>query len=170
MSDSTSLGAVQIGAALPGGRSLRARIDGEMAHLLNHLLHLHFDLNGAYDSALSRIDDDDLRLRMSRMRDSHIGIIAEISALVVALGKTPTRSGDWHGVLERGRVVLGDLRGQRGIIEAMASNEEELSGAYREALAHPGLPADVAQVLSKASQQEAVHRAFYNELLGRFVG
>ena len=86
------------------------------------------------------------------------------------LGKKPTSSGDLHGLLERGRVILGDLNGDVGILKAMAANEDEMCAAYQQALNHPGMPAEESMIISRALRHETRHRALYDRLLGRFVG
>lgn len=170
MTDAKTMGGVQIGATLPGGRSIYSRIDGDLAHLLNHLLHLGYDLTGAYKTALARIEDPELRNRLRHLDESHEGYLRELSDCVINLGRTPTTSGDLHGLLERGRVILGDMTGEAGILKAMAANEEEMCSAYKNALSHPGVPIEVSAVLSRALAHETRHRALYDKLLGRFVG
>ena len=170
MSDAKIMGPVQIGAAVPSGRSIHARIDSDLAHVLNHLLHLGYDLSGAYKTAIARLEDPELTKRLQHIDDSHEGHLRELSDCVLNLGEMPTTSGDLHGLLERGRVILGDLRGPSGILKAMAANEEEMCSAYRAALARPGVPIEVSAVLSRSLAHETRHRALYDRLLGRFVG
>jgi uncharacterized protein (TIGR02284 family) len=169
MSTAKTMGAVTIGATAPG-KTLQSRIDDELAHTLNHLLHLGYDLHGAYKTALARIQDPALRESLEHLDDSHEGYLEALSTCVENLGKKATTSGDLHGILERGRVILGDLSGDQGILRAMAANEEEMCAAYKEALNHPGLPAEVSTVISRALAHETRHQSLYDQLLGRFVG
>ena len=124
----------------------------------------------AYGTALKRIDDEDLREKMSALDKSHDRYRVELGECVSALGHTPTEHGDLHGMVERGRVVIGDLQGDEGILRAMAKNEEEMAAAFREALHEHKLPAAALEVIERALEHEDHHREFYNRALGRFVG
>lgn len=170
MSDGKSMGAVHIGATAPSGESVVSRIERDIAHMVNHLLHLNYDLSGAYKTALRRVEDPELKRRMARVDSTHEPYVRELSEFVLDLGKTPTASGDLRSLLERGRVLLGDLSGEQGILEAMAANEAEIHTAYREVLQKPGMPPRLTEIVTRALQQETLHRAFYDDLLGRFVG
>ena len=86
------------------------------------------------------------------------------------MGHTPAEKGDLHGMLERGRVVLGELKGDEGILRAMAKNEEEMASAFREAVHDHKLPSDVIEIIKRALAHEDSHRGFFNKALGRFVG
>lgn len=170
MSESTTMGAVHIGATIPGGRSISSKIDEDLAHLLNHLLHLGYDLTGAYKTALARVQSLSFKESLIALGDSNMVHIQELSCCVENLGKTPTHRGDLHGLLERGRVILGDLNGDEGILKAMAANEEEMCSAYKDALSHPGMPVEIGSAIARALAHQTRNCAVYDRLLGRFVG
>lgn len=167
MSIAKNMGAISIGAAIPRRRTLASRIDREIAHLLNHLLHLGYDLIAAYSTALARLKSAELRECLHFLGESHRTYLGALSECVINLGYTPTTSGDLHGLLERGRVILGDLRGAVGILKAMAANEEDMCRAYKEALMNPGMPADVRVVISEALAHETHHLILFDRLLKR---
>lgn len=170
MSNEKSIGATQIGASGGGGGGVVEKIEHDQAHLLNHLLHLANDLCLAYGTALRRIEDPDLVDTLSGLDKSHDRYRVELAECVTDLGHTPSEKGDLHGMLERGRVVLGELQGDEGILRAMAKNEEEMAAAYREALHKHTLPPKAIAVIERALAHETSHRDFYNKALGRFVG
>lgn len=165
MTDAKSRGGVQIGSTISAGRTTASKIDDELAQSLNHLLHLGYDLSGAYKMALSRLEDSELKQSLDYLDKSHEGLLEDLATCVSSLGKTPTTSGDLHGLLERGRVLLGDLRGDDGILRAMATNEADMCSAYKKVLEQPGLPPEIAVVITSALAHENRHKAIYERLL-----
>ena len=105
--------------------------DASAVQQVNHLLHLANDLCMAYKAAIRRLDDASMREEFSALDHSHDRYRAELGEWVHAHGGQETGTGDWHGVVERMRVVLGDIAGDDGILRAMATNEEEMASAYR---------------------------------------
>jgi uncharacterized protein (TIGR02284 family) len=170
MSNEKRIGANEIGATGVGGGSIVKKIESDQAHALNHLLHLANDLCLAYGTARRRIEDPELLETLSNLDTSHDRYRVELAECVTNLGHTPSAKGDLHGMLERGRVVLGELQGDEGILRAMAKNEEEMASAFREALHDHALPAEAIEVIERALEHEAGHAEFYNRALGRFVG
>ncbi len=170
MSNEKSIGATQIGSAGGGPGTIVSKIERDQAHALNHLLHLSNDLCLAYGTALRRLDDEKLIKALTELDKSHDRFRVELAECVTELGHDPAEKGDLHGMLERGRVVLGELQGDEGILRAMAKNEEEMAAGYREALHEHNLPANVVSIIEKALAHEASHQSFYDKALGRFVG
>ncbi|MCP4443779.1 MAG: DUF2383 domain-containing protein [Myxococcales bacterium] len=171
MSNEKHIGATQIGASGGGGGgSVVKKIEDDQAHALNHLLHLANDLCLAYGTARRRISDPALLETMGELDTSHDRYRIELAECVTALGHTPAEKGDLHGMLERGRVVLGELHGDEGVLRAMAKNEEEMASAFREALHAHLLPAEAIAIIERALAHEETHAEFYNRALGRFVG
>lgn len=171
MSDNRNFGAVQLGTIdSPSGDGLLERIEHDHAERFMHLLSVANDLHLAYGTAIKRISDANLRQGMIDLDQSHNEIRAELAALVSELGKSPSDRGDFHGLWDRVKVVVGGLRGDEGILQAMAENEGELASAFREVQHMPGLPEKGQAVLQNGLAHEHAHRSFYDRALGRFVG
>jgi hypothetical protein len=146
------------------------RVDSEIAQQLNHLMHLANDLCLAYGTAIRRIEDAHLKEQMVQLDRSHDRFRVELGEWIEGMGFHSVQTGDLHGLLERIRVVIGDLSGDEGILKAMAVNEEEMASALRVARKHPGMPADAIVIIEQTLEHEKHHREFYDRLLGRFVG
>gem|GEM_PF-4859648 len=170
MGNYKTFGGVPIGSAGPSQPSLAARINRELAAVLNTLVHLSRDLVVAYSAAVDRLDDTDLRDQLRQLGQTHERNIDMLCDAIKELGHSPARRGDFRAMLERGRVVLGERKGDAGIVRAMAANEELLRSAIQQALARPHLAAAVAEMLDVMLATEQRHHRFYNEALGRFLG
>ncbi len=136
------------------------------AHALNHLLHLANDLCLAYRTALRRISSRELAEDLRALDTSHDRFRIELGECVTNLGHTPTAKGDLHGMLERGRVVVGELHGDDGILRAMAKNEAEMLSAYQDALQDEALPEEAVAIIERAIAHEESHSEFYRRHLG----
>lgn len=171
MSDNRNFGAVQLGTVdSPSGEGLLERIQDDHAALFMHVLSVANDLHLAYGTAIKRMSAGPLRQGMIELDQSHDQIRAELAEFVRALGDSPNEHGNLHGLWDRAKVVLAELRGDEGILQAMADNEEELASALREVRHMPGLPENAQEILERGIEMERTHRSFYDRALGRFVG
>jgi len=133
--------------------------------LLKRILFLANDLCLAYGTAIRRIDDASLRETLMKMDKSHDRHRVELSDFISGLGYNPPDTGGLHGVVERCRVIVADLRGDDAILQAMAQNEAELLSAYEEAEQQSGLPPKVSGFLTRAVLHERAHRQYFDDAL-----
>lgn len=144
---------------------------GEYARRLVQLLHLANDLCLAYRTAIRRVSDVKLRAQLAEMDKSHDRLRAQLGELIEVLGHAPVESGDLHGLVERGRVVVGGWQtGDEGIVRAMAANEREMISALREERHQEELPTQALEIIEEAIAHESSHRHYYDRALGIFVG
>jgi len=170
MSEYVIDGNVQMGPFGPSGETLAARIDRDLAKLLNHLLRLGHDLMGAYEAAIGHIEDDALKIELRLLEGAHGRQMRELGGAVETLAGQPASHRDVRALVEQGRVYVAALAGDEAVLNAMAKNEAALADAYRAAQGHAGLPEDIRAIIARAITDESKHRAFYDELLRRFVG
>jgi hypothetical protein len=159
---------IGIGSAV--GETIRVRIKDDQARRLIHLLHLANDLCLAYRTAIRRVTDEKKRDELCALDISHDRLRAQLGNLIQDLGRSPVDSGDLHGLIERGRVIVGRWQGDEGIMRAMADNESELLAALRVERHRPGWPVQVVAVIEEALHLENEHRHHYERALKIFVG
>lgn len=140
-------------------------VDSDTLREVNRLLTLASDLCMAYATAIRRVEDARLREELDRLDHSHDPYRAALGDWVRRHGGDEAGTGDWHGVVERMRVVLGDLSGDVGILKAMATNEAEMAQAYREARSKSGMASDVIEMIEDALKHEADLRGFYEQAI-----
>tara|TARA_R110002096_G_scaffold350395_3_gene543609 strand:+ start:58605 stop:59162 length:558 start_codon:yes stop_codon:yes gene_type:complete len=168
MENKNSIGATEIGAVGVGSGGVIKQIEEDQLQQLNHLIHLANDLCLAYGTARRRLENSKLIEIFTDLDKSHDRFRIQLGECVTNLGHTPPETGDLHSMIERGRVVIGELQGDEGIVRAMAKNEEELADAFREAILDQLLPANVLEIVKQALAHEDSHRAYYNKLLRQF--
>ena len=132
----------------------------ELLDMLNNLIALDFDAIDAYEAAINRLENATDKAQLRQFMGDHERHTQELGDIVRDLGSTPTMKGDIKSVLTQGKVVLGNLMGDRGILQAMKSNEADTNTAYERAAARDDLPPHVREVLQRNLADERRHRAW----------
>ena len=133
---------------------------GKLVGLLNSLIELDYDAIEAYKAAISRMDDMSDRSALAGFQQDHERHVVDLSTLVTAMNEVPKTHGDYKQVLTKGKVVIGGLVGDRVVLSAMKSNEDDTNTAYERAVAHEGLTEAVRLVLERNLGDECRHRAW----------
>jgi rubrerythrin len=134
---------------------------------LKHLIALDFDAMTAYQAAIDRLASPRYRRALKEFMTDHWRHTQQLTPIVEELGDiAPTRA-DAKRILTKGRVLLGQLAGDRGILIAMHSNEEGTHGAYAHASARPDLPLHIREMLQNALSDELRHRTWIERTLGQ---
>lgn len=142
-------------------------VNQDVVDQLNDLIALDFDAAAAYESAISRLNDAQVKSRLQAFKGDHDRHIRELSDLCRTYGGEPRKKGDMMQLLTQGQVVIRSLTGDKGILQAMKSNEDQTNSYYEQALQKEGLPADVRTLLEKNLGDERRHRAWIIEQLNR---
>lgn len=137
-------------------------ITASKAHisLLNDLIQLDHDAVAAYRAAIERLDNAAFRSRLEEFLGDHERHVRELTALVREMGGDPAKKGDMKQILTKGKVVIGNLSGDKGILQAMRSNEDETNQRYEKALTTENLPPRIFELLDRNLADERRHRAW----------
>jgi rubrerythrin len=103
---------------------------GNPMHLLYKLVELDFDAIEAYEAAIERLDDDVGKKALAAFKADHERHVRELGSALRDMGFDPPEQGDIRRVLAKGKVVLGTIAGDRGILMAMKANEDDTNAAY----------------------------------------
>lgn len=128
--------------------------------MLNDLIALDYDAIDAYQAAITRLDNASDRARMTEMLGDHQRHTENLSAIVRELGGTPSRSSDMKSLLTKGKVVLADLMGDKAVLQAMKTNEDDTNTAYDRAAHRDDAPVHVREILRRNLEDERRHRAW----------
>lgn len=129
-----------------------------LGRLLADLIRLDFDAAAAYQAAIARLDNPAFKIAMRTFRGDHLRHIRELGECLRDMGHRPPRQGDMKHYLVKGKVVLGGLFGDRAILRAMRTNEDDTVAAYDRAVKHKDCPKTVLHALGKAQKDEHRHR------------
>jgi uncharacterized protein (TIGR02284 family) len=132
--------------------------ESSLEDLLKDLIQLDHDAAEAYQAAIDRLENAGFRSALIGFRQDHLRHIDEIGAHLSALGREPPKEGDMKSLLAKGKVVLGGLMGDKAILQAMKTNEDDTNTAYERAVKHDEASEDVRETLRHGLADERRHR------------
>jgi uncharacterized protein (TIGR02284 family) len=127
---------------------------------LNDLIALDFDAVNAYESAITRIDAEEVRDVLREYQEDHRRHIRDLSACVSQLGGTPRDKPDAKGFFIQAFTAITSMMGDRAALSAMRSNEELTNKAYDRALAECVWPTSMLQIIERNREDERRHLAY----------
>lgn len=139
----------------------------DLLNMLGDLMSLEYDAIAAYDSAISRIDGASFKQQLQDFRSDHERHIHELEAVIKQLGGAPSAGAGAKSLLTQGKVAVGSLFGDKAILLAMKTNEDDTNTAYERAVNHQDANAAVAEVLNRGLADERRHRAWIEDTLAR---
>jgi uncharacterized protein (TIGR02284 family) len=141
--------------------------ESSLEDLLIDLIELDYDAADAYQAAIDRLQDAGFRSALTGFRQDHLRHIEEVGELLSAMGGKPPKEGDMKRLLAKGKVVLAGLMGDKAILQAMKTNEDDTNTAYERAVKHDDAPDTVLVVLERALADERRHRDWMVETIAR---
>lgn len=138
-----------------------------LVDLLKHLIELDFDAIAAYQAAIERLTDPSFKSVLREFMADHGRHTQDLSPFVSAMGEDPPTQGDLKSLLTKGKVLIGQITGDTGILSAMRSNEEDTNTAYERAVERADVPVDIRDALQRALADERRHRAWIEGTLQR---
>ncbi|GAA0579259.1 DUF2383 domain-containing protein [Caenispirillum bisanense] len=135
--------------------------------LLDSLIKLEHDAIAAYEEAVTRLDDATLKTALRGFQRDHERHVTELNALTRDLGGTPPGGGDFKEVLTTGKVKLADMFGDKAILQAMKTNEDDTNTAYERAVNHAEATPTARTCFQGALGDERRHREWLEDTVAR---
>lgn len=130
---------------------------------LKDLVELEFDTIEAYETALNRIEDKNYQGKLEEFKADHQRHTKEISDLLKKHNcDTPAGPSIGKQWLAKGKVVLANLIGDKTILSAMASNEEDTNTAYERITKRSDQWEDSFEILKKCFEDEKRHKLWFD--------
>jgi bacterioferritin (cytochrome b1) len=140
-------------------------LHGDLTSVLHQLVELDYDAVEAYRSAIERLHDSDSKASLTEFMHDHERHIDDVGALLRALGTDAPRGPDLKRVLTQGKVIIAGLLGDRPVLIAMKTNEDDTNTAYERAAGRDDLTAEQQLVLRRNLSDEKRHRAWIEQRL-----
>lgn len=115
--------------------------------------------------AIKGLSNDEHRRALSAFREDHLRHTENLAPYLQQLGGEVPRSGDTKELLTTGKVAMGSLFGDKAILQAMRTNEDDTNTAYARAVEHPDVTAELRVVLEQNLADERRHCAWILETL-----
>jgi uncharacterized protein (TIGR02284 family) len=135
--------------------------------LLSDLIQLDYDAVVAYQAAIDRLEDPQFRDTLSRFKQDHVRHTIDLGQILRSMGMAPPREGDAKSLLTKGKVVLGGLLGDKAILQAMKTNEDDTNTAYERAVKHRDASGEAQSALERGLADERRHREWMVETIER---
>lgn len=126
--------------------------------LVRNLILLERDAIAAYESTIERLDDPALSSQIAQFRQDHLQHLDVLNEMAAEAGAEAPLEGDMKQMLTTGKIALADLFGDKAILKAMRSNEEDTVTAYERAARHQDAIEKSRAFFQKAHSDELRHR------------
>lgn len=137
---------------------------------LGDLLKLDVDAANAYDEAIEKIDEQDVRTQLGKFRDDHRRHVSDLTGLIRDMGgEAPTPSRDFKGALIEGMTSLRSAMGTDSALKAMRTNEQLTNRTYEDALGWE-VPMEAHDVIRRGFDDERRHLAYIEQALTVVTG
>jgi rubrerythrin len=108
----------------------------ELQELVDGLIKLDKAAIEAYEAAIERLQDEALRTKMMEFRDDHADHVRALSEWHREHGIIPPDMAGPKQLLAKGKVAMAGLAGDKLVLQAIESNEEDTNTAYERATTH----------------------------------
>ncbi|KAA9007077.1 DUF892 family protein [Histidinibacterium aquaticum] len=130
------------------------------ADLVQNLLRLEYDAIAAYDATLERLDDDGAKSAIADFRGDHTRHVDELKSIATRHGIDVPSESDMKSLLTTGKVAMANLAGDKSVLKAMKTNEDDTVQAYRQAASNSEADPEMKRVFEAAQADEERHRAW----------
>ena len=132
---------------------------------LRGLAQLDADAVGAYDAAVSRVDEPIIRDKLNEFRIDHLRHVQELNAFILQFGGEPVElKPDFKGSAMKVATAASSMMGTHAALAAMLGNEEFTNRAYEHALRFEWSP-EVRTLVEKNREDERRHVAWIQDAL-----
>lgn len=135
--------------------------ESEFGKLIRDLIYLEHDAIAAYESTIERLDDKALSAKVAEFHQDHLQHLSTLNEIAVEAGIAAPTKGDMKQMLTTGKIALADLFGDKTILKAMKTNEDDTVTAYERASRHEDALPESKTFFLKAHQDEVRHRAWF---------
>lgn len=136
----------------------------EFSDAVKELIELDYDAVEAYEAAILRLENTVHKGKLSEFMDDHKRHIQEFSSLLKKhhcdIPTGPSTAKSW---LTKGKVVLANLIGDKAILSAMLSNEEDTNTAYERMIERTDKWEDANDIIRQGLEDERRHKKWFEQ-------
>ncbi len=128
---------------------------------IKELIELDYDALDAYDAAIKNLEKQEYKNKLREFRSHHQRHVDELTDFLTRAGeKAPSGPDLTKNLLVKGKVHLASMFGDKDILSAMLSNEEDLNTAYTrmKERAPEANSEDVLDIVTRGAEDEKQHK------------
>ncbi len=137
--------------------------EDNLVDLLQDLIKLDYDAIEAYEAAIERLDDIESQQRLREFMADHQRHTENLATYLRAMGEEVPEGPGGKALLAAGKVVVADLFGDKAVLKAMKTNEDDTNTAYERAVNHADATPEIRATLQENLQDERRHRAWIEQ-------
>lgn len=137
----------------------------DLGAMLNSLIELEYDAVAAYEVAVGKLQTLAFKEQMREFMSDHQRHIIALKPHAAHLGINVASGPDIKQLVTMGKVLAAQLAGDRAILYALRSNEQDTNSAYERAIGHDDASPDLLAVLERGFADERRHRAWITRCL-----
>src|SRR6185312_7664807 len=108
----------------------------DLGSLLNNLIELDYDSVAAYAAAVESLESPIFRDKLRAFKADHERHIIDLKPYAARYSEHVAAGPDLKYLITRGKVIFARLGGDRAVLYAMRSNEDDTNIAYERAVRH----------------------------------
>ncbi|MCJ8520665.1 rubrerythrin [Pseudorhizobium tarimense] len=128
--------------------------------LVTNLIYLERDAIAAYEETINRLDDKALSSQVESFRQDHLQHLDVLNEMAGELGIDAPTEGDMKQMLTTGKIAMADMMGDKSVLKAMKTNEDDTVTAYERASNHQDAVPKSKAFFEKALADEQRHRSW----------
>ncbi len=133
--------------------------ENTLEELVTSLISLEYDAIAAYDSTVDRLDNNDFKSKIAEFKQDHDKHLKDLKQLASTLGVNPPEQGSSaKQMLTSGKVAIAGMMGDKSILKAMKTNEDDTVTAYERAVEHKATTDEARGVFEQGLKDERRHR------------
>jgi uncharacterized protein (TIGR02284 family) len=136
---------------------------GDLKVVLKQLVELDYDAVEAFRAAIQRLHDAESKSALTGFMQDHERHITDLGIHLRAMGEETPSGPDMKRVLTEGKVVIAGLLGDRAVLAAMKTNEDDANTAYERACARNDLTPELQLLLRRNLNDERRHRTWIEQ-------
>ena len=134
--------------------------ESTVKELLKDLIELDFDAIEAYQAAIDRLETQDYKIRLQEFMEDHERHTRDLSIFLQEMCEEAPTKGNMKRILTKGKVLISQIMGDRGMLMAMKDNEEDTNTAYERAASRNNISTPLTMILEKNLADERRHRSW----------
>jgi rubrerythrin len=138
-------------------------LHGDLKSVLHQIIELDYDAVAAYDAAIQRLKDTEAKAALTGFKSDHERHVREVGEELRTLGGDPPRGPDVKRVLTEGKVVIAGLIGDKAILSAMKTNEDDTNTGYERVTSRTDLTPQLQTLLHGNLEDERRHKAWIEQ-------
>ncbi|MCQ0988365.1 ferritin-like domain-containing protein [Jiella marina] len=135
----------------------------EIQTLVKDLIYLEHDAIAAYDSTIEKLSDGALSSQIAEFKKDHLQHLDVLHTMAKQVGVDAPEGGDAKQMLTTGKIALMQLGGDKAILKAMKTNEDDTVTAYERAAHHADAIEKSREFFAKALADEKRHREWMDK-------